>query len=131
MEPTKSIAGLAGAAALLLTAAAPGTAAAAGHEVTTQNLPAAVAGQPYTATLADAGGSGTEWWGVIGGALPAGLTLDVRTGQISGVPMAAGTGALIVGVTDSSDDMATARLNIQVDGAPALASPDAGMTPAQ
>ena len=55
--------------------------------ITTEALPEAIVGQPYTATLA-AVGLGTPQWSATG--LPAGLTLG-RDGVIRGTPSALGT----------------------------------------
>ncbi|MFI6479245.1 Ig domain-containing protein [Nonomuraea sp. NPDC050663] len=56
--------------------------------IVTTSLPAPVAGQPYSQTLAARGGVPFYDWRVTSGALPAGLTLDRFTGVISGTPTA-------------------------------------------
>lgn len=53
--------------------------------ITTATLPDATRGQPYSVTLAQNGGPGT--WSSM--ALPAGLSLNAGTGEISGIPTAA------------------------------------------
>jgi hypothetical protein len=47
-------------------------------------LPQGTVGQPYSASLAASGGTGTYTWGSPD--LPAGLTLNTSTGEISGTP---------------------------------------------
>ncbi|MFN7935550.1 MAG: IPT/TIG domain-containing protein [Bryobacteraceae bacterium] len=52
----------------------------------TSPLPPATAGQPYSHTLrANASSNVTLQWSIVEGALPAGLTLNPRTGEISGI----------------------------------------------
>ncbi len=54
------------------------------------NLPAAVANKPYSATLKAIGGKGTLTWSISSGSLPTGLTLNPSTGVISGTPKVSG-----------------------------------------
>ncbi|RLT35403.1 MAG: hypothetical protein DWI59_03670 [Chloroflexi bacterium] len=116
MELKKSIGSIGVGLVALASIALPGSAFAAGvdHAITLEALPVAVVGQPYTATLTDVGGSGGESWGTVMGQLPAGLSLDVRTGVISGVPTAASSVPITIGVTDDTDDMAVGRVTIDV-----------------
>src|SRR5690606_22812469 len=68
--------------------------------ISTATLPDAVAGQPYSATLQGAGGSGSYTWGVIAGTLPSGLTLNPATGAITGTaPTETGLSTFIVRVS--------------------------------
>jgi hypothetical protein len=55
--------------------------------ISTQSLGPALVGTPYTAKLA-ADGGGDQTWSLVGGSLPAGLTLAAN-GTISGTPSAA------------------------------------------
>ena len=48
-------------------------------------------GALYSQTLAATGGTGTYAWSVVGGALPAGLSLNANTGAVTGTPTTAGT----------------------------------------
>lgn len=64
-------------------------------------LPEATVGEPYAATLTSWGGTPPLAWSVVGGALPAGLTLE-EDGQIRGTPTEAGAVTLRIGVTDAS-----------------------------
>jgi hypothetical protein len=68
--------------------------------VTTSSLPAAAAGQAYTATLAASGGTQPYTW--LGTSLPPWLTLTASTGALSGTPPASGTFTVQVQVTDST-----------------------------
>ncbi len=56
--------------------------------ITTNSLSQGTANQSYSETLAATGGTGDYTWGLTGGspALPAGLTLNQSTGEISGIP---------------------------------------------
>ncbi|HEY1915455.1 MAG TPA: putative Ig domain-containing protein [Streptosporangiaceae bacterium] len=82
--------------------------------------PVATDGQPYTFQLPVTGGLGSVSWSVTSGSLPAGLTLDAATGQITGTPSgAAGASALTVQAMDSSSpaQVATASESMTVDAA--------------
>lgn len=69
-------------------------------------------GTAYTAWSAAAGGGTAPYtYSVQSGALPAGLTLNPSTGQISGNPTTAGTSSgIVIRVTDSAGTPATADL---------------------
>lgn len=62
-------------------------------------LPAGVQGNGYSAVLT-ADGEAPWTWGIIAGALPAGLDLDHRTGEIAGTPQQSGDFTFTVGVED-------------------------------
>src|ERR1035438_6111916 len=63
-------------------------------------------------TLAATGGSGADSWQLTSGTLPAGLTLNGSTGQISGTPTATATAPLTFKVTDSGTPSQTATANL-------------------
>jgi hypothetical protein len=65
------------------------------------SLPAATAGSAYRARLSTAGGQLPVRWGRAAGALPAGITLNSRTGVLSGTPASAGTYRFTVRATDA------------------------------
>ncbi len=67
--------------------------------VLTDSLPAATGDQPYTASVAASGGSGTVTWSASG--LPANLSM-AGNGTISGIPAVAGTFSILVVATDST-----------------------------
>lgn len=72
--------------------------------IATNGLPGTFVNSSYNQTLTAVGGVAPYKWavvGVVGGALPSGLTLDPNTGIISGKPTTSGTSSFIVQVTDS------------------------------
>ena len=86
---------------------------------TSSPLPAGTVGQPYNATLAATGGTPPYTWSLITGTLPAGLTLNQVTGQISGTPTAQGTSTLTFRVRDSSNPQqaTTKQLSLTINAA--------------
>jgi hypothetical protein len=64
-------------------------------------LPPASRGKPYSHTLTLSGGKGPYQWSVIGGRLPAGLTMS-SAGVLSGTPNASGSFSFMVRATDST-----------------------------
>jgi alpha-tubulin suppressor-like RCC1 family protein len=71
---------------------------AADLAVLSSSLPLGQVGVPYATYAAAAGGVGGYTWSASG--LPPGLSIDPASGQISGTPSAAGTSAVVLGVTD-------------------------------
>jgi large repetitive protein len=90
------------------------TIAAAPLTVTTQALPAAVAGTPYSFTLSATGGSPPYNW--IAGTFPAGLSLNPN-GTISGTPTTSGTFNISFRLGDSAQGSATKALTLTVNAA--------------
>jgi hypothetical protein len=81
--------------------------------ITTASLTGAVVGTPYNQTLAASGGDGSYDWAIVGGALPAGLSLNSNTGAIAGTPAAPGSWTFTVEVT-SAGQTNSASLSIVV-----------------
>ena len=75
--------------------------AAAAPSITTSSLPGGKVGEAYSQTLS-ATGTTPITWGIDSGNLPAGLTLDEATGEISGTPTAAGTASFTVKAENSA-----------------------------
>jgi photosystem II stability/assembly factor-like uncharacterized protein len=84
--------------------------------ITSASLANGPVGTPYNATITATGGVYPYTWSIIAGQLPAGLTLNSSTGDISGTPTVVGTSNFTVQVTDSetSPVSATAQLSITV-----------------
>jgi len=80
--------------------------------ITTASLPNGTVASGYAASLQASGGVPPYTWTVIQGQLPSGLTLATAnsTGNISGVPILAGTSQFTVQVTDSELSPATQTL---------------------
>lgn len=66
-------------------------------------LPPGIVGVSYNVSLAATGGTGARTWSVVSGALPAGLTLNASTGQISGTLTTQGTSTFTIRVQDSGN----------------------------
>jgi len=81
-------------------------------------LPPAVSGNAYTHSLQAAGGTGGYTWTISSGSLPTGLNLS-SSGVISGTPSspASGSSGVVLEVSDSGGNTATASAVITV-GAP-------------
>jgi hypothetical protein len=82
-------------------------------EITTTALPNGTVGQAYSASLAATGGATPYTWAIIG-TLPAGLSLNASTGEISGTTSAEGTSNFTVEVTDDDGATDTQALSITV-----------------
>ncbi len=74
-------------------------------------------GQSYSDFLTAAGGTKPYTWSIINGSLPAGLSLNPTTGQISGTPTTAGTSSFTVQVTDHDGISRTQDCWIAIFGA--------------
>jgi Putative Ig domain len=89
---------------------------------TTSPLPAGIVGMSYSQTLAATGGTGSYTWSISTGALPAGLSLNAATGQISGQPAAAGTSNFTATVTDSARSATSTAFALTINPAPVIQS---------
>ena len=69
--------------------------------ITTISLPNGQTAQPYSAGIIVTGGVPPYTWSVASGQLPAGLTLNPASGQITGTPVLVNTSAFTIQVQDS------------------------------
>jgi subtilisin family serine protease len=87
-------------------------------QVRTKDLPKGYFLTRYTGMLEGVYGIEPYSWTIVGGTLPAGLTLDGATGAISGTPTLEGTSNFTVEVRDALDDTATQALSMFIDAPP-------------
>jgi hypothetical protein len=78
-------------------------------QITTSSLAGGQVGVAYSASLAASGGTTPYSWSISAGSLPAGLSLNASTGQISGTPTASGNASFTVQVKDSTSPAQTAN----------------------
>ncbi len=95
---------------------------AASLTITTTSLQGGTAGVPYSTSLQASGGTPPYSWSIASGALPAGLTLNASSGQISGTPSAAGSSTFTVKASDAAGGSATANLTLAVTAGVTLAA---------
>jgi hypothetical protein len=85
--------------------------------ISTTTLAAASFKTSYSAALAAEGGTGAISWTVSSGSLPAGMSLDLATGVVSGIPTQAGTFVFGVRAVDANwegdIDTKTVTLDVQ------------------
>lgn len=86
-----------------------------GLAITTATLSSGVQNQPYPATLLSAaGGTGSGYaWSIIGGQLPAGMSLST-SGLLTGTPTLAGTVPVTIQVTDSAGGTASRQFSVVI-----------------
>ncbi len=87
-------------------------------QITTASLPGATVGTAYSATLAASGGAAPLVWSATG--LPAGLSLNAATGEISGTPTGAGAASVTVNVTGADGSTAQVAIGLAVSAAAAV-----------
>ncbi len=85
-------------------------------EIITTLLNDGIVNVPYTAALEAAQGTTPYAWAVVGGTLPAGLTLDATPGIIRGTPTTAGDYDFVVEVTDWDNTKDTQDLSMRILG---------------
>ena len=71
-------------------------------------------GTPYAVRLQASGGRAPMRWKVTSGKLPNGLTLNVKTGAITGKPTARGRFTFVAQATDSENPPKTAKLTLPI-----------------
>ncbi|MHC4713164.1 MAG: putative Ig domain-containing protein, partial [Planctomycetota bacterium] len=69
-------------------------------EITTTSLPDGTVNSSYSQTVSATGGDTPYMWSVASGSLPAGLSLNSSTGQISGTPTSSGNSNFTIEVED-------------------------------
>ena len=74
----------------------------------------------YNQTLTATGGKSSYGWAITTGKLPAGLSLAVSTGVISGTPTAIGVGSFTVQVKDATNATTTKALTITIYTLPSI-----------
>ncbi|MGE5644713.1 MAG: putative Ig domain-containing protein [Acidobacteriota bacterium] len=85
-----------------------------GLSITTSTLPDATLAAFYQEPLQAAGGKTPYTWSVAGGSLPGGLSLDSRSGAISGTPTVVGSFSFSVMARDASGDSSAKSFTITV-----------------
>ena len=85
--------------------------------VTTSPLPTGVVGQSYQQTLTATSGTPPYQWSA-GAGLPAGLSLNASTGEITGTPTADGTFSFTVQVRDTSQNTASSTFSLRITANP-------------
>jgi len=83
--------------------------------ILTYDIPDGTLGEVYTQTLVAGGGTGPYTWSLDSGTLPAGLTFNTSTGEISGTPTADGDHTFTVSVEDSMGGTDDQELEISID----------------
>ncbi|MCU0440152.1 MAG: putative Ig domain-containing protein [Raineya sp.] len=68
----------------------------------TGSLPDGTVGSTYSQTITQTGLTGTPTWSVSSGSLPAGLSLNASTGEISGTPSVSGTSNFTIQATSGA-----------------------------
>ncbi|MEN6327243.1 MAG: putative Ig domain-containing protein [Syntrophomonas sp.] len=89
------------------------TALASSLSINSGSISAATVGVPYIAALTAGGGTAPYTWSVTG--LPAGLSLNNSTGEITGTPSAAGFSVVNATVTDSAGTTTSKGLTLAVN----------------
>jgi hypothetical protein len=87
----------------------------AAPSITTTSFQDGAVNDVYSQTLGASGGDGFYSWYIMSGTLPAGLTLDIETGIISGTPTTTGTSSFTIQVTDSNGLTASQAGSITIE----------------
>ncbi|MCF1432628.1 hemagglutinin [Agrobacterium vitis] len=93
-------------------------------------LTAATVGTAYSETVTASGGTSPYTYAVSSGTLPAGMSLNTSTGEISGTPTTAGSASFTISATDANSATSSASYSLAVaaglPGAPTIGSATAG-----
>lgn len=92
-----------------------GRGASAAPSIATTGLPTGYLQNPYSAAMTVQGGSAPYTWTVVGGSLPAGLSLSSGTGTVTGTPMSVGASTVTVEVLDAEGRTARSTLSMTVE----------------
>jgi len=99
---------------------------ASGLTITTApQLPPAVPGAPYSTPLTASGGRPPYTWSIASGSVPAGITLNVGTGDLAGTTAALGTYNFTANVTDAAGLTAQKAFTLTVAPGLTFATPAA------
>ncbi len=88
--------------------------------ITTAALPTGLVGGAYSATLGATGGTAPYSWSILGGSLPAGLSLNPSSGAITGTPTVSVTNYVTFQVSDSGSPAQTATLTLPLTATTSL-----------
>lgn len=98
--------------------------------ITTTSMANGTQGQSYSSTLQASGGTGSDTWTIVKGALPDDLSLNPSTGVISGIPVTAQTAIFTVQAKDSAATPQTITQQFTLTIAPAPLSIATSLLPA-
>ena len=90
--------------------------------IVSPTLPGGEVGAAYDVTPAVSGGTEPFTWSVTDGSLPAGLSIDPATGEVTGTPGTAGTATFDLVVVDGQGDLTTQAESLAVVGGPQIGS---------
>ncbi len=96
--------------------------------ITTTSLPSGGVGTAYSSTVQASGGAQPYIWSVSNGSLPAGLTLNSSSGNISGTPTATGSSNFTITVADSESPAIKAHANFSITIGTASCPNDASLS---
>ncbi len=93
-----------------------------GPSISSPVLPGGEVGVPYDVTPVVSGGTGPFAWSVTDGSLPAGLTIDPSTGEVSGTPTSGETSDFDIVVADALESTGTQDESVVVAPRPSITS---------
>ncbi|HEY1267088.1 MAG TPA: putative Ig domain-containing protein, partial [Candidatus Binatia bacterium] len=93
-------------------------------QITTNVIKNGILNKKYAAKLATKGGRKPFTWLITSGSLPAGLTLNSATGQLTGLPTKAGVAAFTASVTDGLGRKTAKDFKLAIISGPGQLQPD-------